>query len=81
MRANSIFVKPAREGLIVRRPERNYEPIPAGGASVPNNSYYLRRLEANEIVECERPVKTKARARSASRATAKSVTSNTEASE
>lgn len=43
-------VRPAREGLIVPDPERR-SPLPAGGASVPRSSYWLRRLRYGEVVE------------------------------
>ena len=42
-----IFVKPL-EGLIVRDPKTK-TPLPSKGASVPRNSYWLRRLKDKSI--------------------------------
>ena len=48
---SQIYVKPASEGLIVRQPHRHQEPLPAHGAAVPKNAYWLRRLRDGDVVE------------------------------
>ena len=49
MSTNTIKVKP-REGVSVRRIE-NGEKIPTGGATVPNNSYYHRRIKDGDLID------------------------------
>ena len=44
-------LKPCR----VRMPERNYDLLPAAGATVQKTPYWHRRLLAFEVVECEAP--------------------------
>jgi len=34
---------------VVRDPNRGYQPIPATGAEVPENSYWLRRLAVGDV--------------------------------
>ncbi len=46
-----LFVKPAVAGLIVRDPERNFQPIPEDGIDVPAQPYWLRRLRDGDVVE------------------------------
>lgn len=57
-----IYVKPA-EGLIVRQPHRNQMPIPAYGATVPRNSFWLRRLRDGDVVEITETAFEKAKAK------------------
>jgi len=45
-----MFVKPAKEGLIVRDPDEKYRPIPASGKQVKKNAYWLRRLRDGDVV-------------------------------
>lgn len=47
-------VKPAREGLKVRDPERGNH-LPEAGASVPLTSYWLRRLRDRDVVPVTLP--------------------------
>lgn len=55
------YIKPAREGLIVRKPS-NGRPLPAEGAEVDWNRYWVRRLAEGSIVEAKAPAKPKAKA-------------------
>lgn len=48
--ANMMTVRPARENLLVRQPERDGDPLPAEGASVPRNAYWLARLRDEDVV-------------------------------
>ena len=41
-------VKP-KSGMIVRRPEPPHAALPAGGAKVPESSYWMRRLRDGDI--------------------------------
>jgi len=56
-----MFVKPAKPGLIIRIPEKypgmHHEAfiLPDGGADVPENSYWLRRLLFGEVIKAEPP--------------------------
>ena len=49
-----MFIRPAREGLIVRDP-LTLQPLPSDGADVPPSSYWRRRLAAGDVVAA-RPV-------------------------
>jgi hypothetical protein len=48
-----LFVKPA-PGLTVRDPI-TLKPLPAEGAEVPADSYWLRRLKAGDVIEANPP--------------------------
>jgi len=54
------FVKPAREGLVVRHP-RNGRPLPDEGDWVEWNRYWARRLAEESVVKAEPPKKPKAK--------------------
>lgn len=48
---NTIFVKP-KGGARVRNPDSPTKaPLPPDGATVPRNSYWLRKLATNEVEE------------------------------
>jgi hypothetical protein len=60
MPSERLYLKPAHSkrlgrNHIVRQPERNGAPLPAEGASVPRNAYYLRRLAEGSVVEAKPP--------------------------
>ena len=40
----SLFVRPARQGLIVPMPERDFAHMPATGATIDDRKPYWRRL-------------------------------------
>jgi len=44
-----VFVKPA-EGMRVRDPMRNYEPLPSEGKRVPLNGFWQRRINLGDVV-------------------------------
>ncbi|WP_046079639.1 DUF2635 domain-containing protein [Halomonas sp. HG01] len=44
------YVKPARQGLVVRQPH-NARPLPAEGAWVAWNSYWMRRMAEGSVVK------------------------------
>ncbi|WP_165495675.1 DUF2635 domain-containing protein [Marinobacter halodurans] len=54
------YIKPAREGLVVRQPQ-NGRPLPAEGALVDWSGYWVRRKAEGSIVETKAPAKTKAK--------------------
>lgn len=47
---DTMFVRPAREGLRVVDPATR-QPIPAEGARVPRNGYWTRRRVQGDVVE------------------------------
>lgn len=47
-------VKPAAKGAIIRDPHTK-RPLPAEGADVPENSFWIRRLTAGEVVRVDDP--------------------------
>lgn len=47
---NTLKVKPATPDLIVRMPEKNFQPLPAAGDEVPDNSYWRRRLHDSDVL-------------------------------
>ena len=49
-KSNKLHIKPARPGLIVRDPV-TLKPLPPHGATVPRESYWLRRLRDKDVVE------------------------------
>jgi len=51
-----MFVKPS-DGLRVRFPEKPTEHLSADGATVPRNTYWLRRLKAGDVVKAKAPTK------------------------
>lgn len=53
---NTLKIKPAMPDLIVRMPEKNFQPLPAAGDEVPDNSYWQRRLHDGDVVLVEVPV-------------------------
>lgn len=54
------YIKPAREGLVVRRPSDD-RPLPAEGAEVDWSGYWMRRKAEGSIVEAQPPKPTKAK--------------------
>lgn len=50
-----IFVKPTEKGLIVRDPVTKLA-LPDTGRSVPNTSYWRRRLKDGSIIKAKKPV-------------------------
>lgn len=50
-----MFIKPSREGLVVRDPMLAMQPLPAEGAWKPCDSYWTRRLIAGDVVETAPP--------------------------
>ncbi|WP_445157405.1 DUF2635 domain-containing protein [Halomonas sp. E14] len=54
------FIKPAREGLVVRQP-LNGRPLPAEGAEVDWSGYWARRMADGSVVKAKPPQKTKAK--------------------
>jgi len=58
------YIKPAREGLVVRQP-KNGRPLPAEGAEVDWSGYWVRLKAEGSIVEAKPPTKTKAQAKPA----------------
>jgi len=51
---NIMFVKPVDKAL-VRDPQRDNQHLPEGGAFVPRNAYWLRRLNDASVVEAKAP--------------------------
>ena len=51
---NTMFVKPVDKSL-VRDPERNNQHLPADGANVPCNAYWLRRINEGSVVKTKVP--------------------------
>lgn len=54
------YIKPASPGLIVRQP-RNGRPLPAEGAEVDYNGYWMRRMAEGSVVKATPPKKSKAK--------------------
>lgn len=52
---DTMHVRPARKGLIVRRPERDGEALPAKGARVPRSAYWMRRLRDGDVETASKP--------------------------
>jgi hypothetical protein len=50
-----IFVKPAVDGALVRRPHREFTPLPQGGDFVPDNMYWRRRILHGDVIEATPP--------------------------
>lgn len=46
----SIKIKPARAGLIVRDPDRQGRPLDELGEQKPDNQYWRRRLRDGDVV-------------------------------
>lgn len=59
-----IYIKP-KEGLQVRDPQ-TYQPLPAEGAWVKRNSYWIKRLADGSVAEAKAPTKAKAPAKKTS---------------
>ena len=53
MSNQTAFVKPTKEGDIVRQPERGFEPLPQEGAKVPLNTFWRRRLKSGCVVKAQ----------------------------
>lgn len=53
---SKIFVRPSREGLLVREPgsERH---LPPAGREVETNSYWVRRIQTGDVVVGKSPSK------------------------
>jgi hypothetical protein len=58
---NKIYIKP-KEGLQVRDPQ-TYQPLPAAGAWVTRNSYWIKRQAEGSVEKATPPAKTKAPAK------------------
>lgn len=52
MQRDTIIVVPAREGLVVIDPATQ-KAIEAGGAEVPRNGYWTKRLQQGDVVIVE----------------------------
>ncbi len=66
-----LYVKPAHPGAVVRDP-RSLAMLPAQGGRVPASSYWVRRLNAGDVVEVKpagKPAKPKTARASKARAT------------
>lgn len=61
-------IKP-RDGLIVRDPQRNMQPLPAEGREVRDTAYWRRRLRAGDVVQAPAPKKSTRAAQPAPAAT------------
>lgn len=61
------YIKPAREGLVVRQPH-NGRPLPAEGGEVAWNRYWMRRMSDGSVVKAE-PHKKQPKAKAAPVAT------------
>lgn len=55
-----IYVKPAREGLLVRRDD-NRQHLPPEGAWMQLSTYVIRRLRDGDLVECSDPAEAPAK--------------------
>lgn len=53
-------VKPAQEGALIRQPERNLIPLPAEGALVPCNQFWMRRVAAGDVERLPDEIKVEA---------------------
>lgn len=51
---DTMFIKPARPGLIVRDPVTR-EALPTEGREVPRSSFWIRRLTAGDVVDAAKP--------------------------
>jgi hypothetical protein len=60
MTVTKRYIKPAREGLVVRQPQ-NGRPLPPEGVSVDWSGYWARRKAEGSIVEAKPPAKPKAK--------------------
>lgn len=52
--ADAVTVKPA-PGLLVRNPQRNYQPLPPEGAPVELDQYFIHRLRDGDVVRVPDP--------------------------
>lgn len=59
--STALFIKP-KKGMKVRNPDRSNEHVPAYGAQVARNSYWLRRLRDGDVNEIEQADFEKAKA-------------------
>jgi len=48
---NTIYIKPAKEKTIIRMPEKQNQIMPAHGAQVEQNSFWLRRLKDKDVMK------------------------------
>jgi len=51
---DTMFIKPARPGLVVRDPITR-ETLPDEGREVPRSTYWIRRLTGGDVVTALRP--------------------------
>lgn len=58
------YIKPAREGLVVRQPH-NGRPLPVEGAEVAWSGYWARRMADGSVVKATPPKQPKAQAKPA----------------
>lgn len=56
--STQITIKPATADLKIRLPDRPMEYLPAEGAAVEKNTFWLRRLRDGSVIETK-PAKTK----------------------
>lgn len=66
-----IYVKPANDKTIVRMPEKDFKHMPAAGAWVRRNAYYIRRMNEGSVVSAKPPAKVKPAAAPAKSASSK----------
>lgn len=57
--STQIHIKPATADLKIRLPDRPMEFLPAEGALVEKNTFWLRRLRDGSVVEAKPAAKTK----------------------
>lgn len=55
--AKTMTVRPAREDLVVRMPERGFRMLDAAGEEVPRNGYWNNRLRDGDVVKSKVPAK------------------------
>lgn len=55
MSADTMSVKPAEPGLVVRFPGNPGTRLPEAGAEVPRSTYWMRRLADGDVVPVEAP--------------------------
>jgi len=51
---SSMYVKPS-DGVLVRMPDQNMQPVPAEGAHVPKTPYYINSVRVGDLVKTKPP--------------------------